>query len=652
MHDSATVAAADIARLAGVGRAAVSNWRRRFDDFPTPVGGTSSSPLFSLTDVEGWLRRQGKLTEIPAEERVWQQIKASVEDLHLDRAVSHAGTFLVFLGHASGGWKGIKNKSDHELMAHMADELSSLDMPGEPVTVLEARLLRSIAELATERSAAHIFDFMYERYLEAHSRRVGSVSSHVAELMVALADAANGTVFDPSCGFGSVLMTAAEEGAEELFGQEREGHAAQISFARLRLHGYRGSVRTGDAVREDAFGSLQADAVTCVPPFGERNWGYDELSSDVRWLYGLPPRGEPELPWVQHGLYHLKPGRHMTVIMPPAAADRRSGRRIRAQLLRTGTLRAVIALPAGAVPGALASPHLWVLRRPTPGDSMPTHVLMLDLSELSEDQLSDAVLDRWQRFSESPPSITDDVVAVIDLLDEDVDLTPARRVGIQRASNTERNFSTLVEEVTDSVNALQQAVRNLGQLRAMKVDLPKTTIAEQVRAGAITILQAPKVDFRTGKVPVLTAADVIEGTAPSGRTGPMSEMVVLEPGDVIVPSGGRALVARVIERSGDVLGQGLYAFRVDRERIDPACLAGFLRLSSASVPSRGQTGTSRADIMRAEIPRLSLVEQQRLGEAFSHLERFETAMGRTSSQAGALIQLSLEELVAGGLGLS
>ena len=57
---TSTVASADIARLAGVGRAAVSNWRRRFADFPSPVGGTAASPLYRLADVEGWLRTHGR----------------------------------------------------------------------------------------------------------------------------------------------------------------------------------------------------------------------------------------------------------------------------------------------------------------------------------------------------------------------------------------------------------------------------------------------------------------------------------------------------------------------------------------------------------------------------------------------------------------
>ncbi|MFE0153218.1 N-6 DNA methylase [Nonomuraea sp. NPDC059007] len=649
MHDSATVAAADIARLAGVGRAAVSNWRRRFNDFPVPVGGTSSNPLFALSHVEEWLRRQGKIQEIPEEERVWQQIKASVEDLHLGHAVGHAGAFLVFLDQASHSWRKLAKKPDEELISHLTQELSSLDMPTEHVSVLEARLLRAIADLASAQSAAHIFDFMYERYLEAHSRRIATVSTHVAQLMVALADAANGIVFDPSCNLGSVLMNAAEEGAEALYGQERESHAAQISAARLRLHGHRGHIKAGDAVRHDAFASLQADAVACIPPFGERNWGYDELTSDVRWLYGLPPRGEPELPWVQHGLYHLKPGRHMAVVMPPTAANRRSGRRIRAQLLRTGTLRAVIALPVGTAPGALSAPHLWVLRRPSPGDPVASHVLMLDLADVSEDQLTGIVLERWHAFAMATDTNVEGAVAVIDLLDDEVDLTPARQKGVLQSTSDERDFKSLLNEMSGSVDQLQRAVTRLRAIHATHVDIPKTTVAEQVRAGAITILQAPKSDSRPGKLTLLTVADVVENSLPSGRIAPFAGMVMLEVGDVVVPAGGRTLVAKVVETGGDILGQGLYAFRVDRERIDPACLAAFLRLAGASTPSRGQSGTSRADIRRIEIPRLPLDEQRRIGEAFKVLEQFEEAIRQASSQAETLMQLGLREIMGAQL---
>lgn len=54
------VTSSGIAALAGVSRAAVSNWRKRYPDFPEPSGGSSSSPLFSRAAVRAWLERTGK----------------------------------------------------------------------------------------------------------------------------------------------------------------------------------------------------------------------------------------------------------------------------------------------------------------------------------------------------------------------------------------------------------------------------------------------------------------------------------------------------------------------------------------------------------------------------------------------------------------
>src|SRR5262245_14472126 len=56
--------AAAIARLAGVGRAAVSNWRRRYPEFPRPVGGSLASPTFDRAEVEAWLKDTGKADQL------------------------------------------------------------------------------------------------------------------------------------------------------------------------------------------------------------------------------------------------------------------------------------------------------------------------------------------------------------------------------------------------------------------------------------------------------------------------------------------------------------------------------------------------------------------------------------------------------------
>lgn len=62
--EHAEITAAAIARLAGVGRAAVSNWRRRYPEFPKPVGGSPTSPTFSRVEVVAWLKKTGKADQL------------------------------------------------------------------------------------------------------------------------------------------------------------------------------------------------------------------------------------------------------------------------------------------------------------------------------------------------------------------------------------------------------------------------------------------------------------------------------------------------------------------------------------------------------------------------------------------------------------
>ncbi|MEV6425041.1 hypothetical protein [Streptomyces sp. NPDC051662] len=60
--DECKVNLSQIARMAGVGRAAVANWRRRHGGLEA-VGGTDESPLFLRAAAEQWLRDLDKLPE-------------------------------------------------------------------------------------------------------------------------------------------------------------------------------------------------------------------------------------------------------------------------------------------------------------------------------------------------------------------------------------------------------------------------------------------------------------------------------------------------------------------------------------------------------------------------------------------------------------
>ncbi|MGH8967143.1 MAG: N-6 DNA methylase, partial [Actinomycetes bacterium] len=90
-----TVSTGDIARLGRVGRPAVSNWRRRYDDFPAPVSGTPSNPRFALSEIEAWLRRSGKRYRLSAADRAWQRLLSDGGELLLPDRLAAAGAHLL-----------------------------------------------------------------------------------------------------------------------------------------------------------------------------------------------------------------------------------------------------------------------------------------------------------------------------------------------------------------------------------------------------------------------------------------------------------------------------------------------------------------------------------------------------------------------------
>ncbi|MEE1795360.1 N-6 DNA methylase [Streptomyces sp. BE308] len=737
MPENATeVTAAGIARLAGVGRAAVSNWRRRHADFPKPVGGTETSPSFALPQVEQWLRDQGKLAEVPLRERVWQQVTG--HPAGAVTALIHAGCGLLLVRDRPTAWLELAAVSDARMagvLPHALDDVLTArfgpdtgslpgtgspsrsgepSAPGEPsaagqpsppgVRVVHTPdaagllpsvpLLRAVAALAAETGTRQAFEFLFGRQLDANPRQYTLTPPDLAELMAALAEPAKDTdrsagkqsartFLDPAAGTGALLRAVDRPTA--LYAQEADPDLAALTALRLALHREGAgpdattlAVRTGDTLRADAFPQLAVDAVLCHPPFNERNWGHDELAYDPRWEYGFPARTESELAWVQHALARLREGGTAVLLMPPAAASRRSGRRIRADLLRRGALRAVVALPAGAAPPYGIPLHLWILRKPGSGPRPAPELLLIDTAEPAEpasghgpgspvgggrDRIDwpavrGAVLDAWQRHTGSavPPAGVPGVsraVPVIELLDDDVDLAPARHLPRPVAGGGAAALIGVRERLADTL-------RLTARLTPPPADLsdpahwPLTTVGELARAGALHLRTGGS---GGGTGPVLTEHDVLAGAAPGGTPAAgtaypegADDTVLLEPGDVVVPVLGGGSVTRVVDEAtaGAVLGRNLQLLRPDPAAIDPWFLAGFLRgtANNRQASSYASTAT-RLDARRLQLPRLPLAEQRRYGEQFRTLAEFEDALRAAGRLGGLLVQGMYDGLTDG-----
>ncbi|MDT0329191.1 N-6 DNA methylase [Nocardiopsis lambiniae] len=381
--DEQQVTAADIARLAGVTRAAVSNWRRRHDDFPSPVGGTPSSPLFSLSGVRAWLETQNKGVEESTEVRLWHTLRGD-----------HPGRMLPALADTVG---------------YLLDG----DRGG-----LGDEAVRLVEEMASESSPSEVSRALTERFLNA-GERAGAPSGSTMRLVRALAaltDATATSVFDPACGTGALLFGVGASGAGRT-GQDIDPDAARLVRARSELeHGIEADIRVGDALRSDRWEGHRARLVVCDPPPATTDWGREELLMDPRWELAVPPRAENELAWLQHAYAHTEPGGQAAVVLSTSCAYRRTGRRTRAELVRRGLLTDVVALPAGLAAAHAQPVHLWLLKRPTGTGDAARSVRMWDLSGADPDGPW-----AWPREGGAE-------VSLIDLLDDEVDLTPGRHL--------------------------------------------------------------------------------------------------------------------------------------------------------------------------------------------------------------------------------
>ncbi|SFW63520.1 N-6 DNA methylase [Amycolatopsis australiensis] len=427
------VSPAEVARLAKVTRAAVSNWRKRYADFPAPVRGAGRTALFDLAEIRSWLDRHRKGDDPSPEVVLWHALRA---------------------------------RYGSDMVRGLADV--SMLLTAGSAQRLDSDLGSLIRELIEERTSAEVLTALVERMsggeYTSTPRLVRAIGHFVGPV--------TGTVFDPACGVGSLLLAFATSDTS-LAGQECHEAAARLAGARLKLVDPGAAVRAGDSLRQDRWSQLRAELVVCDPPVNVADWGREDLLLDTRWEFGVPTRAESELAWLQHCYSHVAHGGRAVVVMPPSVAYRKAGRRIRAELVRRGVLSGVVALPPGMAALHAQPVQLWLLERPVDAESSRDVVRMVDLSANDPDETFEPVASQ----------IAD--VPLIDLLDEDVDLTPARYVAAQHVDHL-AEYATACAAVVARLHELSELLPELGKGQGA-LDGPSVKMADLVRAGLVSL---------------------------------------------------------------------------------------------------------------------------------------------------------------------
>jgi type I restriction enzyme M protein len=150
-----------------------------------------------------------------------------------------------------------------------------------------------------------------------------------------------------------------------IYGQESNATTRRLAMMNLAIRGIEADLgpEHADTFRRDLHPDLRADYVLANPPFNDSDWFRKD--DDVRWQYGLPPRGNANFAWVQHFIHHLAPhGMAGFVLANGSMSSNQSGEGdIRRALIEGDLVDCMVGLPGQLFYSTTIPVCLWFLAK-------------------------------------------------------------------------------------------------------------------------------------------------------------------------------------------------------------------------------------------------------------------------------------------------
>lgn len=167
------------------------------------------------------------------------------------------------------------------------------------------------------------------------------------------------TVYDPTCGSGSLLLKASDEAGKKgltIYGQEMDYATSALARMNMILHDnatakiWKGNTLADPHWKEGNDSLKTFDFAVANPPFSNKNWtsGLDAANDPFdRFVWGTPPEKNGDYAFLLHIIKSLKSTGKGAVILPHGVLFRGNAEaRIRENLLKQGYIKGIIGLPA------------------------------------------------------------------------------------------------------------------------------------------------------------------------------------------------------------------------------------------------------------------------------------------------------------------
>lgn len=195
------------------------------------------------------------------------------------------------------------------------------------------------------------------------------------------------TVYDPTCGSGSLLLRVAREVSEvgEFYGQELNRTTYNLARMNMILHGVhyqKFNIKQEDTLEKPQHIDKKFEAIVANPPFSAQ-WSASplHLTDDRFSQYGkLAPASKADFAFIQHMIHHLAENGVMAVVAPHGVLFRGGAEGyIRRYLIEDRNyLDAVIGLPANIFYGTGIPTGILVFKK---CKEVPENIIFIDASQ-------------------------------------------------------------------------------------------------------------------------------------------------------------------------------------------------------------------------------------------------------------------------------